>query len=60
MKSGYQSIDYISENISFAQYIENTDVNYILDRIKLKVYDRYNNLINNNGFDFKFTLGIET
>ena len=60
IKSGYQSIEYNTDNISFAQYIENTDVNYILDRIKLKVYDRYNNLINNNGFDFKFTLGIET
>jgi hypothetical protein len=60
VKSGYQSIEYNTENISFAQYIENTDGNYTLDTIKLKVYDRNNTLINNNGFDFKFTLGIET
>jgi hypothetical protein len=60
IKSGYQCIEYNAENITFAQYIENTDVNYIFDKIKLKVYDRFNNLINNNGFDFKFTLGIET
>ena len=46
--------------LSFAQYIENTDGNYILDTIKLKVYDRNNNLIISNGLDFKFTLGIET
>jgi hypothetical protein len=60
IKSGYQAIEYNAENISFAQYIENTDVNYILDKIKLKIYDRYNNIIISNGYDFKFTLGIET
>ena len=60
IKAGYQSIDYNTDNTSFAQYIENTDGNYILDTIKLKVYDRNNNLIISNGFDFKFTLGIET
>ena len=60
IKAGYQSIEYNTENISFAQYIENTDGNYILDTIKLKVYDRNNNLIISNGYDFKFTLGIET
>jgi hypothetical protein len=60
IKAGYQSIEYNTENISFAQYIENTDGNYILDKIKLKVYDRNNNLIISNGYDFKFTLGIET
>jgi len=60
IKAGYQSIEYDTDNTSFAQYIENTDGNYILDTIKLKVYDRNNNLIISNGFDFKFTLGIET
>ena len=60
IKAGYQSIDYNTDNTSFAQYIENTDGNYILDTIKLKVYDRNNNLIISNGFNFKFTLGIET
>ncbi len=60
IKSGYQAIEYNSDNLSFAQCIENADVNYILDKIKLKIYDRNNNLIISNGYDFKFTLGIET
>ena len=57
--SGYQSIEYNADNASFAQYVENTNVNFILDKIKLKMYDRYNNLLTNNGFDFTVTLGIE-
>ena len=57
--SGYQSIEYNADNQNFAQYIENTNVNFILDKLKLKVYDRYNNLLTNNGFDWTFTLGIE-
>ena len=56
--SGYQAIEYNADNSNFAQYIENTDVNYILDKIKLKVYDRNNNLLI-NGFDWTFTLGVE-
>jgi hypothetical protein len=60
IKSGYQAIEYNAENVNFAQYIENTDGNYILDTIKLKVYDRNNKIIINNGFDFKFTLAVET
>ena len=60
IKSGYQAIEYNTDNISFAQNIENTDVNYILDKVKLKVYDRDNNIVSNNGLDFKFTLAIET
>jgi len=57
--SGYQAIEYNADNANFAQYIENTNVNFILNSIKLKMYDRNNNLITNNGFDWTFTLGIE-
>jgi hypothetical protein len=57
--SGYQSIEYNADNANFAQYIENTNVNFILSSIKLKMYDRNNNLLTNNGFDWTFTLGIE-
>ena len=57
--SGYQSIEYSADNANFAQFIENTNVNFILSSIKLKVYDRNNNLLTNNGFDWTFTLGIE-
>jgi hypothetical protein len=59
ISSGYQSIEYNADNANFAQYIENTDVNFILNSIKLKMYDRNNNLLTNNGFDWTFTLGIE-
>jgi hypothetical protein len=59
ISAGYQSIEYNADNANFAQYIENTDVNFILNSIKLKMYDRNNNLLTNNGFDFTFTLGIE-
>jgi len=59
ISSGYQSIEYNADNANFAQYIENTNVNFILNSIKLKMYDRYNNLLTNNGFDFTFTLAIE-
>jgi hypothetical protein len=59
ISAGYQSIEYNADNANFAQYIENTDVNFILNSIKLKIYDRNNNLLTNNGFDFTFTLGIE-
>jgi len=57
--AGYQAIEYNADNANFAQYIENTNVNFILNSIKLKMYDRSNNLITNNGFDWTFTLGIE-
>jgi len=57
--SGYQAIEYNADNANFAQYIENTNVNFILNLIKLKMYDRNNNLLTNNGFDFTFTIGIE-
>ena len=59
VSSGYQAIEYNADNANFAQYIENTNVNFILNSIKLKMYDRYNNLITNNRFDWTFTLGIE-
>ena len=58
ISSGYQAIEFNAENDSFAQYIENTDPHFILDKIRLKVYDRDNNLLTNS-YDFTFTLGIE-
>ena len=57
--SGYQSIEYNADNATFAQYIENTNVNFILDKIILKMYDLNNKLLTNNGFEWTFTLGIE-
>jgi hypothetical protein len=59
ISSGYQAIEYNADNANFAQYIENTNVNFILNSIKIKMYDRYNTLMTNNGFDWTFTLGIE-
>jgi hypothetical protein len=58
--SGYRSIEFNQENVNFAQYIELHDSTFILNKIDLIIYDREGNYINNNGYDFTFSLGIET
>ena len=58
--SGYQSIEFNQENVNFAQYIELHDSTFILNKIDLIVYDREGKYIDNNGYEFTFTLGIET
>ena len=58
--SGYQAIEFNQENVNFAQYIELYDSTFILNKIQLIVYDRQGNYIDNNNYDFTFTLGIET
>ena len=58
--AGYQAIEFNQENVNFAQYIELHDSTFILNKIQLIVYDRQGNYIDNNNFDFTFTLGIET
>jgi len=57
--SGLQAIEYNAENFSFAQYIENSDVNFIMNKVNIKVYDRNNIPLLNLGYDWTFTLGIE-
>ena len=60
ISSGYQSIEFNAENINFAQYIEITDTSFILNKIDLCIYDRFGNMMSNNGFDFTLTLAIES
>ena len=60
VSSGYQSIEFNQENVNFAQYIELHDSTFILNKIDLIIYDREGNYIDNNGYNFCFTLGIET
>ena len=58
--SGYQSIEFNQENVNFAQYIELHDSTFILNKIELIIYDREGIYIDNNGYEFTFSLGIET
>ena len=53
------TIFYNVENLSFAQYIELTESNFILSSIKLIVYDRFGYQINNNNLDWSFTLAFD-
>ena len=53
------SIYYTAENISFSQFIEITDENFILNNLKIQVYDQFNNLLNNNGINWSFTLAFQ-
>jgi hypothetical protein len=59
MSSGYQSIQFSSENQNFANYIEVSDPHYILKTLQLQIYDTYGNPLNNQ-YNFNFTLGFET
>jgi hypothetical protein len=52
-------IYYQSENQSFSQYIEITDVNYILTKLHVQILDRWGNIIPSQGLDYSFTLAIE-
>ena len=53
------SIYYEAENISFCQYSLITDKNFILNKLQIQVYDQFNYLLDNNGFDWSFTLAFE-
>jgi hypothetical protein len=59
MSSGYQSIQFNSENQNFANYIEVTDNHYILSQLQIQIYDTYGNPLVNQ-YNFNFTLGFET
>ena len=45
-------------NSTYNQSIDNTDNNFILDKLLIKVTDRWGNIIN-NGSNYSFTLEIE-
>ena len=47
---------YIADNISYSHYIEITDESFILNNLQIQVYDQFNNLLNNRGMNWSFTL----
>ena len=53
------TIYYHYANSTYEQYIENSDINFILDKFSIKILDRFGNSINPNGADYSFTLNIE-
>jgi hypothetical protein len=53
------SIEYYFENTRFTQKIQTYDPDLRIDRLNIVVYDRYGNIINNNGVDWSFTLELE-
>lgn len=59
MSSGYQAISFTADSHNFSQYITLSDPNFILNTLKLAVYDtRGNPLVNQ--YNWQFTLGFET
>jgi hypothetical protein len=54
------SIEYHFEKSRFRQNIQTYDPNFRIDRLNIIVYDRYGNIIDNNGVDWSFTLEIES
>ena len=53
------SIIYIADNISYSHYIEITDENFILNNLQIQVYDQFNNILNNRGMHWSFTLAFQ-
>jgi len=53
------SIYYIADNISYSHYIEITDESFILNNLQIQVYDQFNNLLNNRGMHWSFTLAFQ-
>ena len=54
------AIEYYFENTRFTQCIETYDPNFRIDRLNIIVYDRFGNIIDNNGIDWSFTLEMES
>jgi hypothetical protein len=53
------AIENYFENTRFRQCIETYDPNFRIDRLNIIVYDRYGNILDNNGVDWSFTLEME-
>jgi hypothetical protein len=59
MNAGYQAIALNADSQNFSQYIELSDTNFILNTLKIAVYDTQGNAIYNQ-YNWGFTLGFET
>lgn len=53
------SIFYTAENISYSHYVEISDDSFILNNLQIQVYDQFNNLLDNNGMNWSFTLAFQ-
>ena len=51
---------YFGHNSYFTPFINVTDQNFVLDKLNISIYDRFNNQLSSNGGDFTFTLRIDT
>ena len=58
MSAGYQAIAFNAETQNFSQYIELSDPSFILNSLKILVFDTRGNLLVNQ-YNFNFTLGFE-
>ena len=52
-------IYYMADNMSFSQYITVTDPNYVLNYLRIQIYDRFGKIIKSNGLDYTFSFAIE-
>jgi hypothetical protein len=52
-------IYYLFNNQSYEQFITNTDNNLVLDKLTIRITDRFNNYINANGADWSSTFKVE-
>jgi hypothetical protein len=59
MSAGYQAIAFNAESQNFSQYVEISDTHFILNNLKIAVYDTRGNLLVNQ-YNWQFTLGFET
>jgi hypothetical protein len=59
MNAGYQAIAFNAESQNFSQYVEISDTHFILNDLKLVVYDTRGNILVNQ-YNWNFTLGFET
>ena len=59
MNAGYQAIAFSADSQNFSQYIELSDTNFILNNLKIDVFDTQGNALQNQ-YNFGFTLGFET
>jgi len=57
---GMGNIQMYSEGTQWRQKIDISDPNFRLDRLNIKVLDRFGKLLDNNGLDWSFTLEIES
>jgi hypothetical protein len=59
MNAGYQAIAFNADSQNFSQYVEISDTHFILNNLKLVVYDTRGNILINQ-YNWNFTLGFET